>query len=156
MDHIIENITRLENSELFKEWEKGHRGAHLCGVFMMCKVDEVDNGVWQIDFLLKNRITSFIMENDIKMIDAQELFNKDSKINELDIKKVKVPLHNAISLATKVIKEKYSNESLEKIIIVLQNYLWNITYVTSSFSILNFRISTSDGKIIEDKLTPLL
>lgn len=143
------------NQLIKKEKPKGF----LCSVFVMCSPSETENINWQFDFYdkEKNTINSYlVIEKIIEKINTEEKpFKQDNKkINKLDLDKVKIDYKEALNIA-----EKENKESNSKIIILLQNLkteIWNISFFTNSFNLINIKIDAKNKKILEKSNTPLI
>ncbi|MEW6063016.1 MAG: hypothetical protein AB1571_01430 [Nanoarchaeota archaeon] len=148
MKDIYSSLRHVEDSEKFREWKKKHKG-FLCSIFMMCSADKLD-GDWQFDFYSNGKITSF----SDKAFSESDIFEKH-ELKELKLDKVNIKIEDALKIIRGLKEEKYKDESFDKIIIILQNGLWNISYITKSFKILNIKIDNKNGKITEESLKPL-
>lgn len=153
--NLKEDLKLIENSEVFKKWNKNK--AYLVSCFFL------DN-TWQFDFYSKKtkKISSFNLEDkDIKIIEEDsKVFQKEQKdLEGLDLSKIRIKLEEAIKITDKIKKEKTPNENISKRIIILQNInapLWNISYITSAFNLLNVKINAIDSKIIEQKFDSII
>ena len=57
-----------------------------------------------------------------------------------------------------LLNAKIPEEIVTQQILILQQYkapLWNITYITSGFNILNVKVNASTGEIVNETLTGL-
>lgn len=147
-----DDVGRIMNSEIFKNLNKK---LYLCSCF------SIDDD-WQYDFYDKKskKITSFKLDNEIRVVDEEsKVFQKeDVELEKLDLEDIKVDLAEALLKVEKIRKEKTS-EGINKKIIILQCIevpLWNISFLTSGFNILNVKINAVDGKIISEKFESLL
>lgn len=154
---IKELLKTLEQSKEFKDWKKLNKDSYFVHIFIM---SEQGN---QIGYYnpKNNKITSFIIEEQIKIMPEEEPFKKEkTKIKPLDIEKVKIDYDKALETANNLQKEKFSEHKPVKTIAILQNIenkdLWNITFITQSFNTLNIKVDAATNKIIEHKLTPLM
>lgn len=153
-------IKRLQNEPQFKEWQKTNKDSYIVHAFKM--IDEVDKD-WQIGYYNKDdTITAFVIEkDDIKIMPEEQIFKKPKiVVKELNLNSVKVDFEKALEIATSQQQKKYKKDTPLKRIVILQELdngtVWNITFVTQCFNTLNFRISSLDGKIKEEKLTSLM
>ena len=153
------SLDYLKKSKEFKDWEKDSKKSYLADGFVMFdgnhNLKEID---WQIDFYSpqEDEMTSFIVSGkSISLKEEQKLVKgKEEYVNELKLEGIKISLKEAIDK----VKEKYPQEIPDKIIIILQNIevpLWNITFLTSSFHILNVKINAESGDILEESLKPV-
>ena len=155
-------MKKLEGNREFKIW----RGKNNSNFFSYAfKILQEMSNEWQIGFYdrKKDRITTFVVgDSSISIRPAEEVFKKEeTKINEIDINKVKVSFDNALEKAHKFQTENFSNNKSIKTIAILQNVpslgnIWNITYITETFNTLNMKIDASTGKIIEHNFASIL
>ncbi len=126
----------------------------------MSDMEKLEDAVWQIDFYDENsdKITSYMMDKEIKVNENSEAFKKpETKVEELNIKEVKTSFDEAYKKSKKIIESKA--EEPEKVIVLLQKQkipVWNISFITKKFNILNVRINASNGRLMEEKLISLL
>ncbi|MBU1004734.1 MAG: hypothetical protein KJ561_02815, partial [Nanoarchaeota archaeon] len=126
-------------------------------------LDEANQNDWQIGFYNKDdTITSFIITpNEIKKAAAENIFKRpEAKIEPLDEDKIKIDITKALEIAEKTQVKDYKQETPSKIITILQKLnmgqVYNITYVTQSFKILNFKIDAVNGKVLKTKLENIM
>lgn len=158
---IINILERLEKNKEFKEWKKKNKDSFLAHVFKM--LDDENKDDWQVGYYNKDdTITTFILTpNDIKIADAENIFKRpDAKVQELDKKKIRVDITKALEATEKIQTKEYKQEIPYKIIIILQKLdigqVYNITYITQSFKILNFKIDCSNCKVLKKTLQPIM
>ena len=74
--------------------------------------------------------------------------------------KVKVNLKEALAIAKKHKEVEQQNDSINKEIIILQESdqipIWNITFLTSAFNIINIKIDADSSKIIKYKCESIM
>lgn len=159
---LREVLDKLKESSDFREWFKNNSETYFSYAFTM--IESNVQAEWQMGYYdkKKNKVITFIVqEKEITINPEEDIFKKpDMQVKEIDLDKVKLKLNDILANAEKLQKEKYSKELISKKIIILQNLedfgnIWNITFLTQSFSTLNIKIKTDDGKIIEHKLAPL-
>lgn len=156
MKNLKSALEKLENSEVFKEWKHKNKDSYLCGMFMMSELSNINHENWQIDFFHNGNITSFILGKEIQLTNTEEIFTKDNKIEELDMNKVKINLESALKLALNIKDSKYKDQNITKAIIILQAKLWTITFLTSAFKVINVKINSISGEIIQDLMIPVM
>ena len=150
---IVENV---ENSEEFK---KIKYQIYLCSLFNI--VDKTE-GNWQVDYysVENDKIVSFVVEKDAIKSEESKIFKeKDAKIAKLDLNEVKIDLKEALKKVNDIHKNKYQNETVNKKIVILQvinKPLWNITYITAGFNIINFKLNAVSGELISDNISSAL
>ena len=153
---MIEEYKRLINSEKFKSWRNKNKDSYLSSVFFL-KDNERSSGL-QFDYYLpkKKRMTTFIVDNNIKVTKDQKIFTTSDKIDEIDLKDIKFSFDNVV----KLVMPKYRDKRFVKEIIIVQSLnsklLWNVSLVTSDFNLINIKIDAVNGKIIEETSSSLL
>lgn len=159
-NNIISTIKRIQNSKEFQEWFNQHKLSYMSSIFYIG--NDLGNITWQVDYYIsdENKMASFIEENGQIKFREENVFKKPgTEIKKLDIQKVKIDVKKAIAKLEKLKKKKFPGENPSQKIVILQNLdtiLWNITYINTSFNILNVKINAINGKIIENSLTPIV
>lgn len=158
---LKKSLRKLKESNEFKNHKKENPDIYLTSAFLMLGEDSQDK--WQIDFYSpkKHKITSFIVDKNISVIPSEQIFQKEKKkLEELDITKVKISVDNAFKKIDKILKKKFPSESPSKKIIIIQmikgKEVWNISYITTTFNLINTKIDAKNGKVLESKLQPLI
>ncbi len=150
---------KLTGSSEFKAWKKKNPKAYLVHFF---KMEEENRGGWQIGYYdrEKDRITTFLVGEQIGIIPEQEVFKKTMAIKRLVITKVEIDAEKALGSIKRLQEREYSAEKPIKTVMILQNIgraqVWNITYITKSFNTLNVKIDASSGRVIQHKLSSLV
>jgi len=146
-----ELINEVEATPEFKEWKKGHSGFYLAHAFVM-----PSDGVWQIGYYDKesNKVDTIIkLGDEIRIEPAQEILKASQEIFPLNPADVKLTVKEALEKANECIKDNYPKEILLKHFLIIQHLegatIFNITYMTQSFSTINIKLSTIDGKVIK-------
>jgi len=159
MQQFKEALKTLEKSRQFQEWKKKNPEAYLS--YAMLVLEDKDDG-WKIGYYHKktNKITSFVIGDEIKVEPEDDILQKEEKaVERVDAEKVNHDLSDAITVAYELQQEEFATESPKKIIAVLQTLdnaqVWNITFLTQSYNTLNFKIKSDNLKVIEKKLSPL-
>jgi len=149
---LKEKLKEIKESDEFKEWNGKHFDAYLCSIFVSDKL--------QFDFYdpEADKITSF---NGEEVIEEQEIFRKEKKkLIELKLDEIKISLEEVKKVIQKLIEEKYKGEESNKEIIFLQNFegkiVWNVTYITHTFNILNIKVDAINGEILFEKIESAL
>ena len=160
---IKQAFEHLEGNKIFRNWRKSNKSDYFSYAFKILMENRDDD--WQIGFYnkKKDKITTFILENSgVSIRKDEEVFKKDeTKVMEVELNNVKLNFYETMEKANSFKKEKYPKEASIKIIAILQNTekfgtVWNITFITESFNILNIKIAASNGKILEEKLEPII
>ncbi|MFH1839700.1 MAG: hypothetical protein ABH849_00955 [Nanoarchaeota archaeon] len=152
LDKLKEKLKEIKELDKFKDWNGKHFDAYLCSIFVADKL--------QFDFYdpETDRITSF---NGEEVIEEQEILRKEKKkLIELKLDDLKIDLDNVKEIIKKLIDEKYKGESSNKEIVFLQNFedkiIWNVTYITDTFNILNIKVDAKTGEILFEKIESAL
>ena len=158
---IIDLINRLEKSKEFKDWKEKNKESFLAHVFKL--LDDANKDDWQIGYYNKDdTITTFIITpNEIKIAETENIFKKpEAKIKELDRKKIKIDITSALQTAEKIQTTEYKQETPFKIITILQKLdlgqIYNVTYVTQTFKVLNLKIDSGTGKVLKKSLKSIM
>ena len=156
-----ESLDILVKSKEFKKWKETSKDSYLANGFIMLNSDykeKLDNLEWQIDFYSPNKdlMTSFfIRDKNISSKEGQKILKEENvTIEELKLDKLKISLKDAIAK----IEKKYPKDAPNKVIIILQFIkvpVWNISFLTSSFNLLNVNIDAEKGNIIKESMKPL-
>jgi len=134
----------------------------LADVFLMCNLNELNSGHWQLDFYNPDtkKIESFRIDKKTPEIaEHSDAFKEpEAIILPLDLKKVTLDFKEALESA-KFGLEKYP-DSPNKIIAILQNLnnitTWNISFITKNFFLYNSKINAEAGTIIKETYSSLL
>jgi len=149
-------VNNVENSDEFKKLKED---IYLCSLFNI--VDKTE-GNWQVDYYhTKNdKIVSFVIENgNVKSEESKIFKDKEAKVAKLDLNEVKINLKEALKLVSVIHKDKYQNETVNKKIVILQvinKPVWNMTYITAGFNIINFKLDAVSGELISDNISSAL
>lgn len=150
---IKRNVSLIISSDIFKGLKKD---LYLCGCFAI-------DDEWQYDFYDKKskRITSFKVDDKVRLLEEEsKIFQKEKvDLEKLDLSGVKIDFPEALLKVDEIKKKKADAEAINKKIIILQCVkipLWNISYLTSSFNILNVKINATNGEIISERFESLL
>ena len=152
VEGLKEKLKEIKESDKFKEWHEKHFHAYLCSVF-------ISEGL-QFDFYdtETDKITSF---NEDEVLEEQEIFRKEKKkLVKLKLDDVKIKLEEVKKVIEKVLEEKGRVEKSTKDIIFLQVYegkvIWNVTYITDCYNILNVKVDAKTGEVLFEKIESAL
>lgn len=144
-----EILTIVEKSDVFKEYKQENPDSYLVHYFSMHKSNDREEQVGYFSPATK-LVTTFSKEPAIAGSD--EPASKEDTVRKLDMTEVSVSLDDAIETAHHVMKENYSSQNVTQEICVLQNLgeqLWNLTFITSAFNMINIRIDAKTGDVIK-------
>jgi len=159
MEKVIEAYERLKNSTEFQNWDTKDT-SYLTHAFTMYEANSQNE--WQFGFYNKDsdKITTFVMEDEVKKMPEAEVLKRDDLLNELNIQDIEIDLQSALNKASTIQKENYKGQDPMKIVVLLQNlkegFVWNLTYLTVTFKTLNIKISATNGDVIEHTLHDLI
>ena len=159
MERLKKFLSNIKKSHEFKEWHKENKDSYLSDCFALLNdrydLNKID---WQVDYYNphNDEMTSFSEKDNKVSIKKDQKILKDKRdiVKELDVSKVKTNADDVI----KKIKEKYPDQIPNKIIVILQNIditVWNITFVTRSFNVLNVKIDAENADVIDESLKPV-
>lgn len=152
----------VEDSKIFCSFIKKHPGYYLAHCFTMLNEGDKEKDIkWELGYYSDNTDKLVVFETvpEIKMHPEEEAFKKEGSIKKLDIKKVKVSITKTMKICNELVEEKYPNRSITKSIIILQNLekqIYNITFVTLSFDILNIRLDAATGEVLSDNIQSIM
>ncbi len=153
-------LKKLEESQDFKKWNQQNKNTYFSYAFKIPQ--EMGSNEWQLGFYnkKKDKITTFVIEeNNIKIRPEEEIFKKEeTKVNEVHLDKVKLTFDDVIVKANKFQEKNFPKDKSIKTIAILQNLsnfgdIWNITYITEAFNMLNMKIDASTGKILQHNIS---
>ncbi len=155
----VEELKKLvESVEASEEFKEVKDSVYLCSLF---SIMENDKGEWQVDYYnhKEDKMVSFVVNDKVSREESKIFKEKESKVDRLEIDKVKIDLKEAFKIANKLHKDKYNSETVNKKIVILQvvkKPIWNLTYLTAAFNIINFKIDAVSGEIISDNKSSAL
>ncbi|PIN79403.1 hypothetical protein COV16_04400 [Candidatus Woesearchaeota archaeon CG10_big_fil_rev_8_21_14_0_10_34_8] len=153
---LAKKLNTLESSSIFKEWEKEHPDAYMVHFFFMTGLD-VQIGYYEES---TDTITAFNMADKITKNPQSEVFKENNVVDKLDLNLVKISFEEVMDKAVALQKEKYNADTPTKDIVILQminnKAVYNITFVTQTFKLINVRINAEDGELISESIKPLM
>jgi hypothetical protein len=154
-----EVVSIVENSVQFKEWRKSNSD-FLAHAFVL--LDEANKDIWQIGYFneKEKKATTFIFENGvISIVPPQEILESGEKILLLDVNEVKITVEEAVKIANEFRKLNYPREMIAKTFFIIQKTdlgaLYNISFFSGSFNVVNIKLSVVDGKILKNDMKAL-
>ncbi|MEM4282415.1 MAG: hypothetical protein QXU88_01100 [Candidatus Woesearchaeota archaeon] len=154
-------LSRLEASPQLRNWRQAHTDSFLVHAFVM--LDEANKDIVQFGFFdpKKGSITTFMVTpEEIYLLPESEILKTGSSILPLKMSEVRLDAKKVISLAEEYLKRHHPREQPIKSFYILQRLdigcVFNITYVTASFKILNIKMSASTGKILRHSFESLV
>lgn len=160
---MLELLHTLEESSIFKSWKQEHPDYYLSSCF--ATYDNNKKPEWQFHFYnkKKDKIVTFSMGKEstgkeITIEPESKIFKKKSAIvEELEIEKVKIEINQALRKIQHL--EQYQHEDFTQKILILQQQqqpIWNISLITSTYQIINIKLSAISGSVLEESKESLL
>ncbi|MBW2970967.1 hypothetical protein KY320_02280 [Candidatus Woesearchaeota archaeon] len=157
---ILEIFQRLEGSDCFRQWRNGKQMVLLAHAFNT--IENGDIGEWQVGYYNPSSqlVSVFEVSKSVRLVAEDEAFAAGAAgVKLLDINRIKIDYEVALGVALGLQAEKYPQVSDSKTILILQNLelgqVWNITFVSPGLEVLNIKVGTEMGEIIEESLKPL-
>ncbi|MBS3108266.1 hypothetical protein J4409_00170 [Candidatus Woesearchaeota archaeon] len=160
VDQIKREVANLKNLEEFKEYKNKYPNSYLCAGFMI--MESNDGSKWQLDYYCpdNDHITTFCLKDKVEVKESKAVHRDKKKIRELNLENVDIGLNEALEITSSLRDKNYPGEKANKIIVILQNIekkeIWNVTYLTASFKVLNTNIDAQTGGIMKEKLENVL
>lgn len=154
-----EAYNSLQKDPVFLDWQIDNPEHYMAHGFIMLGGQVVPE--WQIGYYNKreDRIIVFTIGDAVTMNPPSEVFKKDSGVRELVLDGV-YDSEEALAAAEKVRKEKYKGHEPIKTIMLLQHLkqgqVWNITFVTQTFSVCNIKLEAETLTVLSDSCDSLL
>lgn len=148
-------VQDLETSEEFIAWRAKDKDSFLVHLFMVVDKEHIQ---WHVGYCdKKDRITTFDIEEKIKMHPREQAFKKPgSTIKKLDLATVKIDIADLLDRMHRIQQEKYPAELPVRKIIILQHIdegqVYNVTYVTAGLKTLNIKVDAATGEIRDEQL----
>ena len=143
----------LQDDSQFKEWKQQHPKTYLVTFFTEIN-EQLQLGNWRAGFYDKtsDKVATFTIGPQIMFEPFSEAFKKPGALPELHLNTVTITAQDALDAGLKVQREKYTQHLALKGFLLLQDGVWNVTFLTRTFCAINVRVDVSDGKIHEHKV----
>ncbi|MBU1198544.1 MAG: hypothetical protein KKF46_02475 [Nanoarchaeota archaeon] len=153
-------VKKVEESKVFKAFIKEHSDYYLVHCFTMFDEGERKHK-WELGYYSQKTDKMVVFETDpkVNMKPEEEAFKKEGTVKKLEISKVKISPSSALEISTGLVKNKYPAQLITKRIVILQNLdkqVYNITLISANFSILNIRIDSSTGEVLQDNIQNIM
>lgn len=153
---------QVEETKNYKEWKAQNPDSYFISAFFLGNEFSSKSKEWQFDFYApdKDKVVSFTYGKDIA-VKEEEIFKKTKdKIGELKLDEIRVDLDKAILIFEKIKSAKHAADTPTKKLFILQvldaKAVWNITYISSSFNILNIKIDALSGEVVSESFSSVL
>ncbi|HLC89067.1 MAG TPA: hypothetical protein VJG49_03445 [Candidatus Nanoarchaeia archaeon] len=143
---------QLVNDSLFQDWHKIHPRAFLTHFFLQLGSDLKPKGSWEIGFLGQNKITVFVVGQQVEIKPEDEVFKKPhEQVEKLNLKKVKISFSEAANICWEGLPRNFPGAALGDGFVILQNYkqqlIWNFTFIDKRLKFLNLKIDATTGTV---------
>lgn len=146
--NITEALQSIKTSEKVKKLlqDDTHFLSHACLIEQKDKPSS-----WEFGFYNKatSKITVFESAPFNERQEDEVLKKDEDSLKPLDLNDVKISLDSALIIAQEKLDEK-NIKLITKKIIILQadpNAIWNLTFMTQSFDLVNIKINASSGAV---------
>jgi len=173
-------VEKAEKGQLFMDWKAKNGDAFLSSVFAMASdTAKLSKENWQeSEWLLSyydSKYDSFttFSSSGTPHGAKEQAFKKEKILPKLDAASIKIEIWEGIEAADNIRTGKYK-EDVSSIIAILQPLnseeifgtgfegkariitVWNITYITKAYKVLNVKIDAETGKVLADSLTGVM
>jgi hypothetical protein len=156
-------IGKVMESTKFNEWKNSVKGYYLSYVYKMIGKE---NEEFQVGFVNKENdyIVTFAvksLDDEVEFVSESEPFKKpEDEIKELNLDDLNIDWKKALDITQEVMKTDYSAHIPLNTFFILQNLdegdVYNITYLTKSFSTINFKISAVNGELLTQSCNSIM
>jgi len=156
MTEIKELKQEVENSKVFRNWQSQHKKAYFYMLFSMFdSKPELEFSYYEPD---SKTVTTFTINKSVGL-KSTEAVEWEEKPKEPKLEQVNVGFDEALKKGLELQEKYYTEEGPIKKIVILQfldeRIIWNITFLTLSFSTLNIKLDASTGSVISHSLRKL-
>ncbi len=180
---VSQLIESVEKSSEFSGWRKTNGSAYLSSLFVMAKDIALLEGnggnanEWLLSYYDRDddTFTTFSSLGGQRAA-KEQAFKKGKTLPELKAGAVKVEIQDSIRAAEEVRSKKYRGEGASSIIAILQPLsaeeifggagkpekiagpipVWNLTYITTSYNIINIKVDAETGKVLSDTVSGVM
>jgi hypothetical protein len=154
-------LKKLENEEQFLKWKE--KNMHTYFSYALRIPQEADDG-WHMGFYCKDKdkITTFVMKHEgIEVRQEEDIFKQDERqVGSIILDNVKLSFEDVLGKAIEFQQKNFPKDRSVKTIAILQSLpglgdIWNMTFVTEAFNTLNMKISPSNGKVLDHKMSSI-
>ncbi|HLC57525.1 MAG TPA: hypothetical protein VJH95_03060, partial [Candidatus Nanoarchaeia archaeon] len=156
---MLASLKKLEASEAFHQWKSAHKDYYLSSCFTILE-DKNTPPAWQFHYYSKkaDAIVTFEVKTKITIEPASKVFKKkDAIVEPLEIAKVKIEAGQALKKVTSL--KSYKACSFTQKLLLLQQInqpIWNLSLITSTYQILNIKLSAVSGEVLSESFESLL
>jgi len=156
-------VSDIESNSAYKDWA-GEHGSYLANIFYM----RSETVILQAGYYNKktDKMASIALtEGKLDITEEKEVFKRpETEIQRLVLDEVEIDYEKMQGLLKTFIADSYPKQKLTKEIVILQNgevenkphLLWNVTYITDTFKVLNIKVDAKDGNILKHELRSIM
>ncbi len=180
LSQLVESV---EKSGEFSDWRKTNGSAYLTSLFVMVKdlarLESEDGNAteWLLSYYDEDDDTFTTFSSlGVKRAAKEQAFKKGKTLPMLNASVVKVDVQDSVQAAEEVRGSKYKGEGVSSLIAILQPLsaeeifdgigkakkiagpipVWNLTYITTSYNIINVKIDAETGKVLSDRMSGVM
>lgn len=147
---------KLEETAMYKEYKEEYPDAYFVHVFSMHAPGQQHP---QFAYAIPDgKITAFTLEPPTRHPEDAP-FNQGERIKELDLDAVTVSPEEAEKKALEELEKQHKGHDPQRIILVLQHLdqqLYNITVVTTTFQMFTIRIGADTGTVLSSSFRSIM
>jgi hypothetical protein len=176
---LLSFVESVEKGSFFLEWKEKNKAAFLSSMFIMApdpsilSEEEWHAKEWLLSYYdpKSDSFTTFCSSGE-QRVAKEQAFTKDGKLERLELESVKLEVWACIKAAEKLRKDKHKEE-IGSLILILQPLndsaifgtsgsasksrpVWNLTYITKSYNILNIKIDATSGIVLSDTVSGVM
>lgn len=156
MKDFGEVYNELIDSDVYEKFYKEHTDYKLAHGFIQLNGKFEEDKPWQLGFYSETKDNLAVFSTKpLAFVSFEEAFKQEGKIAELDYNDKFTKTHEVVDIVKSELKKNHPSEILLNLIVILQTVdklpIYNITAVTQSFAMINFRIDALTGSVIKEK-----
>ena len=154
-------IKQVENTKEFLELKEKKQNLFLAHVFAMYDGDKLmDTQVGYYDNDTKKMSSFLISDDKVQLLPETDVFQKPgSEVKSIAVEKISLEFDQVKQKSEELLSSKYSLTASKKVFIlqtVGDDQVWNITFLTNSFSTINIRVDSVTSEILKDEVVNLV
>jgi len=150
-----EILAKIQDCPQFKNWKKQHQQVFVSHFFCPITQDCELKSDWEVGFYepQHEKITVFSCGSKVIMKQNEDdVFKKpDQKVQELEIKSVKIPFAKAVDVFATNVEELFPKAGRGDGFVILQTIeaksLWNFTFITKALKFINIKVNATTGTV---------
>ena len=162
---IKDAVNAVESSDALKQWKKSNPEGFLAYAQTFIDINN-PRKEWYLGYYSGNvkRIATFTVSETSNVVlnaeDDNQIQDESLSILPIVLDDVRLSLKSVLESIAETHRKEYPRELQSEIIVNLQNSdgktIWNISYFTRSFKVINFKVNPSDGKIFSHSINSIM